>query len=72
MSCLGDEYDTMGDTLQGPQPGGSKSAGEESNAEIRDEMEAIITKIKQREPKYRLDVAEQLEGASVSNIMEGI
>lgn len=62
----------MGDILQGPQPGGSKSAGEESNADISDEMEEIVTKIKQRETKYRLDAAEQLQDASAPNIMEGI
>ena len=41
----------MGDILQGPHPGGSKSAEEESNPDISDEMEEIVTKIKQRETK---------------------
>ena len=45
VSCLEDEYHTMGDILQGPQPGGLTTA-EESNAEVSDEMEEIVTKIK--------------------------
>ena len=35
-------------------------------------MGEIVTKIKQRETKYRLDAAEQLQDASAPNIMEGI
>ena len=72
VSCLEDEYCTMDDILHGPQPGGSKSAEEDSNADISDEMEEIVTKIKQRETKYRLDAAEQLQDISAPNIMEGI
>ena len=72
VSCLEDGYHTVGDILHGPQPGGSKSAGEESNVDMSDKMEEIVTKIKQRETKYRLDAAEQLQDASAPNIMEGI
>ena len=72
VSCLEDEYHTMGNFLHGSQPGSSKLAGEESNADISDEMEEIVTKIKQRGTKYRLDAAEQLQDASAPNIIEGI
>ena len=65
VSFLEDEYHTVGDILQGPQPGSS-------NAEISNEMEGLVTKMKQRETEYRLDAAEQLEDASASNIMEDI
>ncbi len=71
VSCLENEYQTIGETLQGPQPKSSKSA-DESDAALSDGIEEIVTKIKQRETKYRLDAAEQLEDASASDVMEDI
>ncbi|KAJ7386459.1 hypothetical protein OS493_008588 [Desmophyllum pertusum] len=71
VSKIEDEFHTVDDILQSSErdPG---SAEEESTGGISDEIEEILGKVNQRDEKYRLDADEQLEGASASNIIEGI
>lgn len=71
VSKIDDEFHTVDNILQSSErdPG---SAEEEYTGGISDEIEEILGKVNQRDEKYRLDADEQLEGASASNVIEGI
>lgn len=71
LSIIEDEFHSVDDILHSPKRA-AETSEEDCDEEIEDEMDEILGKIKQRDEKYWLDAAEQLEKASASTVTEGI